>query len=634
MSSRELAEIKATAGKWQIQALQSRKKLLQSLAVTDRHIAKIYNNALQRILTAYETNKGVESLLEAIDSDFKGSILFNDLTLEIENAINTGAAAGITFTKDVTADMLRAAGIETVPMIRAMAFQRQRAVAACYARIYRDGLTISDRIWKTSQEARDNMKAIVQAGVGEDAVKVARALETYVQQGKAVTAAKFPNMMARMGSRVPANIDYNALRLARTELTAAYSQGTIGAAKASIAVKNVKWVLSNTHPRTDICDQYSKGGKNGDGVYAAGDCPISPAHPNCLCTIQPAPEDMDSLVSRLKEWRKDPNSQKDIEKWYNTHYKPYEGGSQGVITPIQRIEKQVITPPKKEEKTLGNLRERYKILPTMTAAERETAIKAAGKELLTDVTKNPVWEQRQKALQKAEKAFTEAREAYHKIPVTASWEELNAAGAVYDEARKKLQNLKIKTLEENALTFSTHLGKVRMVGADEADLKKHFKGHGKMRPVVEKAYRLYPQEWTDKSFARGWLKVRKVERGYYNDYDGIIAISGIGNGRSLRTAIHELGHRMEHSIPDILQAEKAFYERRTKGEDLEWLGSGYGKSEKARRDNFLSMYMGKDYGGRAYELVSMGFEMAYTDPLELAKDKDMAEWIFGLLALI
>jgi len=343
---------------------------------------------------------------------------------------------------------------------------------------------------------------------------------------------------------------------------------------------------------------------------------------------------MDSLVSRLKEWRKDPNSQKDIEKWYNTHYKPYEGGSQGVITPIQRIEKQVITPPKKEEKTLGNLRERYKILPTMTAAERETAIKAAGKELLTDVTKNPVWEQRQKALQKAEKAFTEAREAYHKIPVTASWEELNAAGAVYDEARKKLQNLKIKTLEENALTFSTHLGKVRMVGADEADLKKHFKGHGKMRPVVEKAYRLYPQEWTDKSFARGWLKVRKVERGYYNDYDGIIAISGIGNGRSLRTAIHELGHRMEHSIPDILQAEKAFYERRTKGEDLEWLGSGYGKSEKARRDNFLSMYMGKDYGGRAYELVSMGFEMAYTDPLELAKDKDMAEWIFGLLALI
>ena len=253
---------------------------------------------------------------------------------------------------------------------------------------------------------------------------------------------------------------------------------------------------------------------------------------------------------------------------------------------------------------------------------------------MADVTKNPVWEQRRKALQKAEKAFTEAREAYHKIPITASWDDWNAADAALEAARKKLQTLQNKTLEENALTLSTHLGKVRTVGVDEADLKNHFKGNSKMRPVVEKAYRFYPQDWTDKSFARGKLSVRKVGRGYYNDYDGIIAISGNGNGRSLKTAIHEIGHRIEHSIPDILQAEKAFYERRTKGEDLEWLGSGYGKSEKARRDNFLSMYMGKDYGGRAYELVSMGFELAYTDPLELAKDKDMAEWIFGLLALI
>lgn len=636
MSSRELAEIKATAGKWQLQALQSRKKLLRALSVSDRHVAKIYNNALRRALRDYQANRGVESLLEAIDTDFKDSILFRDLSLEIENAINTGAAAGITFSKDVSLDVLRAAGLEVAPMVRAMNFQRQRAVAACHARIYRDGLTISDRIWRISEEARDSMKAIVQVGIGEDAVKVARALETYVNQGAAVTAAKFPNMMSRMGSRIPANIDYNALRLARTELTAAYSQGTIAAAKASPAIKNVKWVLSNTHPRTDICDQYAHGGKNGDGVYAAGDCPISPAHPNCLCTIQPAPEDMDSLVKRLKEWRQDPSSQKDIEKWYKTHYKPYEDGGKPVITPvIQRTEKKVITPPKKEEKTLGNLRERYKILPTMTAAERETAIKAAGKELLTDVTKNPVWEQRRKALQKAEKAFAEAREAYHKIPIIESrWDDLNAAGEALDAARKKLQTLQSKTLEENALTLSTHLGKVRTVGVDEADLKSHFKGNSKMRPVVEKAYRFYPQDWTDKSFARGKLSVRKVGRGYYNDYDGIIAISGNGNGRSLKTAIHEIGHRIEYTIPDILQAEKAFYERRTEGEDLEWLGSGYGKSEKARRDNFLSMYMGKDYGGRAYELVSMGFELAYTDPLELAKDKDMAEWIFGLLALI
>ena len=635
MSSRELAEIKAAAGKWQLQALQSRKKLLRALAVSDRHIAKVYNNALQRVLAAYEVNRGIESLLEAIDEDFKGSILFKDLSLEIENAISTGAAAGITFSKDVSLDVLRAAGLEVAPMVRAMSFQRQRAVAACHARIYRDGLTISDRIWRISQEARDSMKAIVQVGVGEDAVKVARALETYVNQGAAVTAAKFPKMMSRMGGRVPANIDYNALRLARTELTAAYGQGTIAAAKASPAIKTVKWVLSNTHPRTDICDQYARGGKNGDGVYAAGDCPISPAHPNCLCTIQPAPEDMDSLVKRLKEWRKDPNSQKDLEKWYKAYYKPYDGGLKPTLAPTQRIEKQAVAPAKKEQKTLGNLRERHKILPTMTAAERETTFKAAGKELLADVKKNPVWERRQKAIKTAEEAFSKAREAYFRLDTkTAAWKEISAKVNAHNETLKKLQMVRSKTLEENARTFAMHLSKVRPIGVDEADLKAHFKNKGSMRKTVGNAYRLYPQDWTDKSFARGQLEVKKVKRGYYNDFWKIIAISGNGEGASLRTAIHELGHRMEYTIPDVRQAEKAFYERRTAGYDLEWLGTGYKKSEKARRDKFLSMYMGKDYGGDAYELVSMGFQMAYTDPLELAKDADMAEWILGLLALI
>ena len=29
----------------------------------------------------------------------------------------------------------------------------------------------------------------------------------------------------------------------------------------------------------------------------------------------------------------------------------------------------------------------------------------------------------------------------------------------------------------------------------------------------------------------------------------------------------------------------------------------------------------------------MGFEYAYTNPAKLLKDKDMAEWIYGLLTL-
>ena len=44
--------------------------------------------------------------------------------------------------------------------------------------------------------------------------------------------------------------------------------------------------------------------------------------------------------------------------------------------------------------------------------------------------------------------------------------------------------------------------------------------------------------------------------------------------------------------------------------------------------------MGKYYDGKSFELVSMGFEYAYTDPTRLWDDEDMAQWIYGILALL
>ena len=51
-----------------------------------------------------------------------------------------------------------------------------------------------------------------------------------------------------------------------------------------------------------------------------------------------------------------------------------------------------------------------------------------------------------------------------------------------------------------------------------------------------------------------------------------------------------------------------------------------------RKDDFLTPYIGKDYGGTAYEVVSMGFQYAYTNLDLLLKDEDFAQFIFGLLS--
>ena len=97
---------------------------------------------------------------------------------------------------------------------------------------------------------------------------------------------------------------------------------------------------------------------------------------------------------------------------------------------------------------------------------------------------------------------------------------------------------------------------------------------------------------------------------------------------------HELGHRFERMYPEILKLEKQFYDRRTAGEPLQHLGPGYDESEKSRFDHFVSAYMGKDYGGRGYELLSMGMESVYCKSYNLAMDPEYENFILGILAVM
>lgn len=197
--------------------------------------------------------------------------------------------------------------------------------------------------------------------------------------------------------------------------------------------------------------------------------------------------------------------------------------------------------------------------------------------------------------------------------------------------------------------FNT-LSKIRSMGHPEAT-KGILKSRSKVRPIVLQALEHYPTSWIEKSFQDA-IEVRKTDRGYC--LGNLIAISGWDEEDMLETAFHELGHYFEHKArigfnitrPSIWRnnktdetpkfiwmAESLFYDRRTAGEDLKWLGKGYARDEVTRKDNFVHPYMGKDYGGSDFELVSMGFQYAYTDPMKLAEDPDMEEWIYGILAL-
>lgn len=320
----ELDGIKSTSGDYYKWALEARKKYLLMLQQSDETIAELYIASINRIIQELKEgeNKNLKYLLEVIAKDVDQ---FNqDLAKAIKFVVENGTENGMYFIKQVSIDVLKEAGVDTVPFIKSMEFSRKRAIQTSFARSHEDGLKLSERIWNIGQHNKKIMSDIVRAGAGEDVVTVARSLESYVKKGKTSIAANYPNMIKRMESRIPANLDYKALRLARTELTAAYGEGVIASAKATPVVKYVKWVISSSHPRKDICDTNANGGPNGNGIYEAMSCPIYPAHPNCICTLQPAPENTTVVVDKLKAWLKNPQSQPEIEEWYQTHYKMFE----------------------------------------------------------------------------------------------------------------------------------------------------------------------------------------------------------------------------------------------------------------------------------------------------------------------
>lgn len=85
---------------------------------------------------------------------------------------------------------------------------------------------------------------------------------------------------------------YFANRIAQTELHRAYSNQVAQEIMADEEVVWVKYQMSPTHPKVDICDRHAgldAWGK-GKGIYPKALAPKPPSHPHCRCTTRPAME--------------------------------------------------------------------------------------------------------------------------------------------------------------------------------------------------------------------------------------------------------------------------------------------------------------------------------------------------------
>ncbi|BDI27996.1 hypothetical protein CCAX7_000470 [Capsulimonas corticalis] len=141
-----------------------------------------------------------------------------------------------------------------------------------YARVYPDGLKLSQRLYNLDRDARRSIADTLFSGVaqGQSARKLAEALRP---------------LLTAPGVE---NVRYKAMRIARTEINSAYREGHIASVtdengKLKPWVEAIGWRLSPAHPRTDICDAWAGDDTEGLGAgnYSSGNVP--PGHPHCLC---------------------------------------------------------------------------------------------------------------------------------------------------------------------------------------------------------------------------------------------------------------------------------------------------------------------------------------------------------------
>lgn len=203
----------------------------------------------------------------------------------------------------------------TVPVFEP---QLQALLDAAATRVWGDGLTLSQRIWRLEHEGLDGIRQVLYQGIaeGDSAWRMARKLEPFLGAGGGCPRwarsrlYRLTKTDIAEGDRTGLysgdecdgqGIAYKALRLARNEIQIAHHLASDAMLEAIPWLEQEQIHLSPAHPKPDICDDLVNGGAEGDGVYPKGSV-LLPAHVQCLCYKTAVLPDSAEFAGRLRGW--------------------------------------------------------------------------------------------------------------------------------------------------------------------------------------------------------------------------------------------------------------------------------------------------------------------------------------------
>lgn len=619
---------------------RARERFDRGEAVTVEYVREVYRRAAEELrqeiagLTpgslTYSHRRYMADLLDRMARNINTEAL-NAIRYGIELAVEEATAPAEQITRVVTAGVLSPGEVRQL-----FGTLNQRAVMAVLSRTYHDGLRLSDRVWRVSQHARQALTRLVEDAVvrGLDARTLAKQVQQYLQPG--VHTVLKDEVRRRL--RVPRDVSMEAMRLAVTEMQHVYHEGTVQAYRHVPSCRGFYWRLSHAHSVIDICDTYAR--RNGNGFWDARDVPPKP-HPWCRCVLVPAMEEPREFVRRLRAWVNDPNSQPDIERWYNT-VRDILGRTTTAIAVSAAASAATSRSSKRDAKLADVIEERI----TKVGIQSDQDLIEIGEMIQKEIDRRlqNVIKRQERLKAKVRELMLKIAEADRRAALAVSRSEReewrkkgDELAAELEKVRKQIANIKINR-GEMALKV---LREIRNFGSKQ-EHKWTPNTPAEVRQAVKEASKYLPTDWLRRSFERAeeaGFEGIITKRGYYWDRGwttpSVIALSDRGGERAgmVGCALHELGHRMEYTVPRIVEMERLFYQRRTAGEEPEWLGPGYEEHELTRRDRFVDPYMGKEYGS-AYEILTMGLEGLFFGTCDLSKDPEFEAFILGVLATL
>ena len=291
-----------------------RKEKTKETLKIQKQIRDIYTKAIEDIAKQAATAKP-GSLKERWLKDYEKSLrsarfnLQKDIAETIKQGIKTGAELGVRTNTDQLEKLLSSSGITVSASFSNMLSQVQQNVMADIVKgnLYKDKKTLSERIWNYGHGFEKDLQYIMSQGLVQkkSAIELAEDLEMYVKPAAAreTTWGKtYPNLRNKQ-------VDYNAMRLARTSINHSYQTATIQTAQENPFIDGIEWQSALDHERTcQLC--FDRHGK----VYKPEEVPLD--HPNGLCTMVPyISKNRNEAINELRDWIEGAQNER-LDKWY------------------------------------------------------------------------------------------------------------------------------------------------------------------------------------------------------------------------------------------------------------------------------------------------------------------------------